>query len=200
MTHWELLAAILAVVLAYALGSIPSAVIAGLRAGVDIREVGDGNMGARNVARTIGAGPAVIVAICDFLKGAAAVLLARALGLSQGWVLAVAWAAVLGHDFPVFAHFRGGQGLATTLGTLLVLIPLEMSVALGLFGALYLLTHNSDLGASIGLAFGLFLAYRGGRSPVLLFHMATSLVAVPTKKLLDRHRRLELQHRQSGLT
>jgi hypothetical protein len=73
-------------------------------------------------------------------------------------------------------------------------------VALGLFGALYLLTHNSDLGASIGLAFGLFLAYRGGRSPVLLFHMATSLVAVPTKKLLDRHRRLELQHRQSGLT
>ncbi|MCX6083481.1 MAG: glycerol-3-phosphate acyltransferase [Caldiserica bacterium] len=199
MTPWELPAAILAVVLAYALGSIPSAVIAGRRAGVDIREVGDGNMGARNVARTVGAVPAVIVALCDVFKGAAAVLLARALSLSQGWVLAAAWAAVLGHDFPVFAHFRGGQGLATTLGTLLVLMPLEMSVALSLFGALYLLTHNSDLGASIGLACGLYLAYRGGLSPVLLFHMVASLLAIPTKKLLDRHRRLAIQHHQSGL-
>lgn len=200
MTCPGLFPTILAVTVAYLLGSIPSAVIAGLRAGVDIRDVGDGNMGARNVARAIGAGPAVIVAVCDFLKGAVAVLLARALGLSQGWVLVAAWAAVLGHDFPVFAHFRGGQGLATTLGTLLVLMPLEMSVALGLFGALYLLTHNSDLGASIGLACGLYMAYRGGRSPVLLFHMAVSLVAVPTKKLLDRHRRLAIQHHQSGLT
>jgi glycerol-3-phosphate acyltransferase PlsY len=199
MTYWELFPVILAATAAYLLGSIPSAVIVARRTGVNIREVGDGNMGARNVARTIGAGPAVIVAICDFLKGTVAVLLARALGLSQGWVLAAAWAAVLGHDFPVFAHFRGGQGLATTLGTLLVLMPLEMSVALSLFGALYLLTHNSDLGASIGLAFGLFLAYRGGRSPVVLFHMVASLLAIPAKKLLDRHRRLAIQHHQSGL-
>jgi glycerol-3-phosphate acyltransferase PlsY len=199
MTYLEVFPAILAVTVAYLLGSIPSAVIVARQKGVDIREVGDGNMGARNVARTIGAGPAVIVAICDFLKGAAAVLLARALGLSQGWVLAAAWAAVLGHDFPLFARFHGGQGLATTLGTLLVLMPLEMSVALGLFGALYLLTHNSDLGASIGLACGLYMEYRGGRSRVLLFHMATSLLAVPTKKLLDLHRRLAIQRHQSGL-
>jgi glycerol-3-phosphate acyltransferase PlsY len=199
MTYLELFPTILAVTVAYLLGSIPSAVIAGLRVGVDIRDVGDGNMGARNVARTIGAGPAVIVAVCDFLKGAVAVLLARALGLSQGWVLVAAWAAVLGHDFPVFAHFRGGQGLATTLGTLLMLMPLEMSVALGLFGALYLLTHNSDLGASIGLACGLYLAYRQGRSPVLLFHTAASLLAIPAKKLLDRHRRIAIQRHQSDL-
>jgi glycerol-3-phosphate acyltransferase PlsY len=199
MRYWEHFPVILAVIVAYLLGSIPSAVIVARRTGVDIREVGDGNMGARNVARTIGAGSAVIVAICDFLKGTVAVLLARGLGLSQGWVLAAAWAAVLGHDFPAFARFRGGQGLATTLGTLLMLMPLEMSVALSLFGALYLLTHNSDLGASIGLAFGVFLAYRWGRSPVLLFYMVTSLLVIPTKKLVDRHRRLAIQHRQTGL-
>jgi len=199
MMHWELFPPLLAVIVAYLLGSIPTAVIVARRTGVDIREVGDGNMGARNVARTIGAGPAVIVALCDFLKGAAAILLARAVGLSQGWVLAAAWAAVLGHDFPLFAHFHGGQGLATTLGTLLVLMPLEMAAALGLFGALYLLTHNSDLGASIGLACGLYMEYRAGRSQVLLFHMAVSLVAVPTKKLLDRHRRLAIQRHQAGL-
>ncbi len=196
MTVWELFPAILAVTAAYLLGSIPSAVVVARRAGsVDIREVGDGNMGARNVARTIGAGPAVIVAVCDFLKGAAAVLLARTLGLSQGWVLAAAWAAVLGHDFPLFAHFRGGQGLATTFGTLLVLMPLEILVALGLFGSLYLLTHNSDLGASVGLACGLYLAYRARRSPALLFYMVASLLSVPAKQLLDRHRRIAIQHR-----
>jgi glycerol-3-phosphate acyltransferase PlsY len=178
MARWVLSLPVLAVTVAYMLGSIPSAVIVARRVGVDIREVGDGNMGARNVARTIGAGPAVIVAVFDFLKGAAAVLLARILGLSQGWVFAVAWATVLGHDFPLFAHLHGGQGLATTLGTLVILMPREMLVALSLFGALYLLTHNSDLGASIGIACGSYLAYRGGRSQALLFHMVTSLVSL----------------------
>jgi glycerol-3-phosphate acyltransferase PlsY len=112
MIAWELLRVVLAVAAAYALGSIPTAVLAGQRAGIDIRDVGDGNMGARNVARSLGARPAIIVALVDVFKGAVAVLIARALGVSEDWVHVAAWAAVLGHDFPVFAGFQGGQGLA----------------------------------------------------------------------------------------
>lgn len=183
----------LCVVMAYLLGSIPSAVIAGRRHGVDIRAVGDGNMGARNVTRMIGPVPGTVVAVCDFLKGVVAVSVAVLLQLPRSWTLAAAWAAIIGHDFPVFAQLRGGQGLATTFGCLFVLMPLETSVALGLFGALYLMTRNPDVSAGIGLGCGLLLAWWSDRPAALLAHAVCLLLFIPLKKMLDRRRRAAAQ-------
>jgi glycerol-3-phosphate acyltransferase PlsY len=102
---------------AYLLGSIPTAVIVVRRvAGVDVRTLGDGNMGARNVSRTLGWKPATVVAFVDFFKGTLAVLLAQQADLAPTWQVAAPFAAALGHDFPVFAGFRGGQGLGRRLG------------------------------------------------------------------------------------
>ncbi|MHB8072065.1 MAG: glycerol-3-phosphate acyltransferase [Candidatus Cryosericum sp.] len=194
MTAWELLRVVLAVTVAYMLGSIPTAFLVARRAGIDIRDVGDGNVGARNVARSLGAHPAVIVALADVLKGAAAVLIARILGVSEGWVRTAAWMAVIGHDFPLFLQFQGGQGLATTIGTLIILMPREMTVALGLFGALYVLTQNPDVGAGVGLGIGVFLAFATGRPPMLVANAAALLLSIPAKKLFDHLRRLNALH------
>ncbi|MHB8071057.1 MAG: glycerol-3-phosphate acyltransferase [Candidatus Cryosericum sp.] len=194
MTAWELLRVILAVTVAYMLGSIPTAFLVARRAGIDIRNAGDGNVGARNVARSLGAHPAVIVALADVLKGAAAVLIARILGVPEGWVHTAAWMAVIGHDFSLFLGFQGGQGLATTIGTLIILMPREMTVALGLFGALYVLTQNPDVGAGIGLGVGVFLAFATGRPPTLVATAAALLLSIPAKKLFDHLRRLNALH------
>ena len=194
MTAWVLLRDVLAVALAYVLGSIPTAILVTRRVGMDIRAVGDGNMGARNVARVLGTRPAIIVAVADVLKGAAAVLFAQVLGLSDGWIRTAAWMAVLGHDFPVFAGFRGGQGLATTIGTLIMLMPQEIEVALGLYGALYVLTQNSDISAGIGLGTGVLLAFMSGRPPMLVANAVLLLLSIPAKKLYDYHRRLNALH------
>ena len=182
---------VLVLLAAYILGSIPSALIVSrLVAGVDVRELGDGNMGARNVARTLGWKPGVVVAAVDFSKGALAVLLAQALGLGLDWRIASGFCAVLGHDFPLFAGFRGGQGLAATLGALLVLAPVETLWGLAVYGTLYLLTRHSDLSASVGIGLLVFLIWRSGEPMQLLVCSILMILSVPAKMLLDRPRRL----------
>lgn len=105
--------------LAYLLGAIPfGLLVARGRAGVDIRRVGSGNIGATNVLRAAGKGAAAAVLVLDLSKGWAAVAAARAAGLSDAAVAAAGGAAVLGHVFPVFLGFRGGKGVATSLGVL----------------------------------------------------------------------------------
>jgi glycerol-3-phosphate acyltransferase PlsY len=143
---------------AYLLGSIPTALIITRWLGkVDIRTVGDGNMGAHNVHRILGWGPSILVAAVDFSKGALAVVLMNLFGFGLTWQLAALACAVLGHDFPIFAHFRGGQGLACTLGGLTALSFFEMLIGLTLYGLIYLITRNADLGAGIGTGLGVFL-------------------------------------------
>ncbi len=111
-------------VVAYLLGSVPTALIAShLLAHTDIRLLGDGNMGARNTARTLGWKAGWVVAGIDIGKGAGSIWMAQAFGLNPFWQIMTGACAVLGHDFPVFAGFRGGQGLATTLGVFFVLAP-----------------------------------------------------------------------------
>ncbi len=142
---------ILMLIAAYLMGSIPTAVIVSKQVkGVDIRTLGDGNMGARNVFRTLGFRASLVVALTDVCKGSLVVLAAHGLGLPQVWQATVGLVAVLGHDFPVFAHFQGGQGLATTLGVMLALFPRETYVGLIVYGLLYLITRLSDISAGIG--------------------------------------------------
>jgi glycerol-3-phosphate acyltransferase PlsY len=105
------------VAIAYLAGSVPfGLLIARLKGNVDLRRVGSGNIGATNVLRTVGKGAAALTLIGDIGKGAVVVVLARGLGASSRVLAVVALAAVLGHLFPIFLGFRGGKGVATTLG------------------------------------------------------------------------------------
>ncbi len=177
----------------YLLGSIPTALIVARRvAGVDIRTLGDGNMGARNVSRTLGARPAIAVALVDFFKGTLAVLLAQRMGLAPHWQVAAAFAAALGHDFPLFAGFRGGQGLGTTLGALLGLAPVPAALGMLLYGLAFLLTRLSDLSASLGIVLMLGLMWRQGQPSIVLLGALGMILFVPVKMLIDKPRRVRL--------
>ncbi len=112
----------ISVVLAYLIGSIPVAYIFGrVLKGLDIREHGSGNMGATNAFRVLGKGPGIIVLILDIIKGIIPVtLLANAFGLGDALSLVIiALAAVAGHNWTVFLGFKGGKGMATSLGVLI---------------------------------------------------------------------------------
>ena len=109
-------------VFAYLIGSIPVAYIFGrVLKGIDIREHGSGNMGATNAFRVLGKGPGMVVLILDIIKGIIPVtLLANAFGLGDALSLVIiAVAAVAGHNWTVFLGFKGGKGMATSLGVLI---------------------------------------------------------------------------------
>ncbi|HWN02666.1 MAG TPA: glycerol-3-phosphate acyltransferase, partial [Candidatus Dormibacteraeota bacterium] len=105
---------------AYLIGAIPVGfLVARVTGGTDIRRAGSGNIGATNVLRTLGIGPAVLTLVGDIVKGYLAVTAARAIG-TEAWAAAAgAVAAVAGNCWPVFLAFRGGKGVATGLGAFL---------------------------------------------------------------------------------
>ncbi len=122
----------LIVLLGYLLGSIPTAYIAGhLLKGSDIRQMGDGNVGAANAFRQLGAKIGVAVGIIDASKGVLAILIAQATSLPQVAVLFTGAAAVMGQNRSVFNGFRGGRGESTTIGVLLSMITQPMLVVAG---------------------------------------------------------------------
>ncbi len=135
---------IASVLIGYLLGSIPSAyIVTKLRKGVDIREVdATGNVGAASVFRQVGLWEGAVVSAADIAKGTAAILIAQLLGVSEPWVLATGFAAVLGHSYPVYIGFRGGQGIATLIGIFAVLAPLATAVILVLMGIVLLLIRR----------------------------------------------------------
>ena len=155
----------------YLLGSIPSAYIVGrMIKRSDIRQVGGGNIGALNTAREIGLLPGLAVLIADTAKGSIAVLIAQWLGLSLIWIFIAGFAAVVGHNWPVFLRFKGGKGAATTIGVLLALVPGESAISLAIIVIVIIITSNFRLAIAIGLAFlpliiwqlngsGMFIAY-----------------------------------------
>lgn len=116
------------VFVSYAIGLFPSAYFAGrLVKGVDIRTVGDRNAGSANVYRNINHMAGVAVLATDIGKGALVILLAQAVA-SESIVFLCGLAVVAGHNWPVFLRFKGGRGLATTIGILLVLLPVPMTI------------------------------------------------------------------------
>lgn len=142
------------IITGYLLGSIPSAYIAGrLKKGVDIRQVGGGNMGALNAIRELGWTVGSLVLFVDLGKGILAVLIARWLGLSLPWILAAGFAAVVGHNWPVFLKFRGGKGGAAVMGVLLALVPLEFLSGFAITAIIVIITSNPALGMGIGVLF-----------------------------------------------
>ena len=111
------------VLLAYLMGAIPTGLIVARIRGIDIQKAGSGNIGATNVARTVGPWAGVTVLLVDPLKGVLAVTVPTLLGLDPWWVTAAALAAVVGNGFNVFLGFRGGKGVATSLGVFVVIDP-----------------------------------------------------------------------------
>ena len=144
---------IIAVIIAYLLGSIPSAyIITRLATGKDIRRLGGGNVGARNVLREVGKWAGAGVGIFDVGKGIAAVAIAHwLLGAPQFFVLAAAVAVVVGHIWSVYLKFTGGNGLATSIGVLAMLMTRELLIALAVTLLLVVITRNPVLSINISL-------------------------------------------------
>jgi len=141
------------VAVGYLLGSIPFGVlIARLSGGVDLRRVGSGNIGATNVLRAVGKGAAAVTLAGDIGKGALAVALARSAVADSAILAAVALAAVLGHLFPVWSGFRGGKGVATTLGVVLAAMPAVGGLLLLIWLIVAAITRYSSLAALVATA------------------------------------------------
>ncbi len=138
---------VLLILCGYVLGSVPTGILVGRARGVDVRQVGSGNIGTANVLRAAGKWAAIATLAGDMVKGMIPVLVARAL-TQNDWILAgVALAAVAGHCWPIFLRFKGGKGVATGAGTSIGLAPL---VGLGLFAfwwAVVLASRYTSLGA-----------------------------------------------------
>lgn len=135
---------------AFLLGSVPFSVAAGvLLAGVDPRLGGSGNPGATNLGRLAGRRVAVVGLLGDGLKGAVPVALAPAVHPSPAFAGLVALAAFAGHCWSPFLGFRGGKGVATAAGALLVLAPGPAAAAVGVWVGLVALTRRASLGAAV---------------------------------------------------
>lgn len=121
---------VIGVVGAYLLGSISSAIVVCRLMGYgDPRQGGSGNPGATNVKRLYGNKPAAITLAGDMLKGVLPVVLAQLAGWSPEWVIAVGFAAFIGHLYPLFFGFKGGKGVATMLGVMFGLsLPIGLAV------------------------------------------------------------------------
>jgi glycerol-3-phosphate acyltransferase PlsY len=157
----DVITGIIAIIIGYLLGSIPSAyVITRLVKGKDIRKIGGGNVGARNVFVEVGKAAGVAAGVFDVAKGAGAVALARwLLEWPQPWSTDISWllvlgtglAVVAGHIWSVYLKFTGGNGLATTLGVLVVLMGWELLIALPVMLLLWLTTRNLILSVNLSL-------------------------------------------------
>jgi glycerol-3-phosphate acyltransferase PlsY len=169
---------LLVIAIAYLLGSIPSAYIVGrLLKGIDMREAGDGRLGAAAVRRRVGLAGSLIVGLMDLTKGAMAVLLAQRLGLPLSAVLIVGLAVVVGHNWSVFLHFKGGKGALTTYGVLVSLMFWQFLIALSLAGISYLLIHKTGMSTGILFAFlSLINLLSGG---LILLTILPILISVP---------------------
>jgi glycerol-3-phosphate acyltransferase PlsY len=139
-------------ILAYTLGSIPFGVLIARANGVDIMKVGSGNIGATNVMRVLGKGPAFLVFFLDTLKGAIPAIAARYLFPDQQefWLLAGAM-AVLGHSFSPFLKFKGGKGIATALGMVIGASPIIAVSAFLLFAVTLAITRFMSIASMVAV-------------------------------------------------
>jgi len=175
---------IIAVVLGYLLGSIPTAyIVTRLAKGEDVRRLGGGNVGGLNVYREVGMTAAAVVAVVDLAKGAAAVAIAFwLLNVSLPFVLAAAVAAVVGHNWMLFLKFSGGKGMGAAIGGLFVLLPLYgYPLGLAFFFAvvliLFVITRNVALSMGVGLLSLPFIAWLGMKSaPFVIYSVVLGLI------------------------
>lgn len=180
--------------LAYLLGSVNFAIIVSRVMGGDVREHGSGNAGMTNILRTYGKLPAVLTALGDLAKALAAVVLARVL-IAQAIpdpVFDIGYLAgifvMLGHVYPIFFKFRGGKGVMTSLGVILVVDPVAFIIIAVIFIPLIFITRIVSIGSVLGAAsfpiITLVVRLIQGRNPLY----DTLLACVYTVIILVMHR------------
>ncbi len=160
-----------ALALGYLFGSIPfGLLLARLGGKGDIRDIGSGNIGATNVLRTGSKPLAALTLVLDCLKATAAILLARALWGQSADIFSAA-GAMLGHLYPVWLRFKGGKGVATLLGVLIVLLPIGAAIYAAIWILLMLTTRISSvagMGAAVSAPVSEFLLGTRDYFPLLL--------------------------------
>ena len=140
---------------AYLIGSLSSAIILCKLAGLpDPRSQGSGNPGATNVLRFGGKKLAATVLILDVVKGILPVVIVTILGMNETWIAATAFAAFLGHLYPIFFQFQGGKGVATALGGFLALSPMLAGAILLSWVIIFKLSRISSLAAIVAASLG----------------------------------------------
>jgi len=148
-----MLLTLLAIILSYLAGAIPAGVIAGKLKGINIREHGSGNIGFTNVLRVMGAGPGAVVLLADVGKGVLAVLAISQLGTIQSNELTpyirelCGGFAMIGHVWTVFLKFRGGKGVATSLGIFTSLFWQAGLISLAVWIVIVTITRYVSLGS-----------------------------------------------------
>jgi len=164
---------------AFLIGSLPiGQIIAGSR-GIDLQKVGSGNIGATNVLRTTGKLPALFTLFGDFAKGMAVILLARFFDVGILYQGVIGIIAVLGHNFSLFLKFKGGKGVATSLGVLSIYAPPAALVTVILWLVTVAITRYSSLGAVISfcsLPLSIFLLDSKEKLPIAIIMSIILLV------------------------
>ncbi|MDD7757002.1 MAG: glycerol-3-phosphate 1-O-acyltransferase PlsY [Clostridiales bacterium] len=181
------------IITAYLLGNISTSYIVAKRlAGVDIRTQGSGNAGSTNVLRTLGKKAGALTFIGDVLKGLIAVLIARfiAYGVNLdnttcAYIAVVA--VVLGHNYPVFLGFKGGKGVATSLGSMLGMNPLVALLCLGFFIIIVAITKYVSLGSILGIGLSpIIMMINHNNKGVLVTLFLTISVVITHKENIKR--------------
>nr|WP_072935144.1 glycerol-3-phosphate 1-O-acyltransferase PlsY [Schwartzia succinivorans] len=147
------MSAILGCLLSYLIGSIPTGLILGkLLWGVDLREHGSHNIGATNAWRTLGKGPGIIIFLLDFLKGVIGVALGMYFAGTPLMMVLGGIMAIVGHSWSILLKFKGGKGVATGLGVIVMLMPSTALMVFLIWFVIVLITKYVSLGSIVAAA------------------------------------------------
>ena len=158
---------------AYLLGSIPFGLwLVKAWKGIDVREVGSGNIGTTNVYRAAGKGAAIAVFLLDVAKGVLPVYLALWLGMTDWAAVLMGVMAILGHSKSIFLGFTGGKSVATGIGTILALSPVGAVLTLGVFAVVFAASRLVSLGSILASLALPAILYALQAPPVYLYYAA----------------------------
>jgi glycerol-3-phosphate acyltransferase PlsY len=175
---------VLAICIGYLLGAFPSGLVVGkLVKGVDLREYGSGKTGATNALRTLGVAPAVLVVLCDVCKGLLAILIAHMIAGTAAAAALAGLAAAVGHNWPVYAGFRGGRGVLVSFAIFFVLCWPAALIATCIGVTLIAVSRMVSFGVLIGTVIAALAAVPlviiGLYSPwVLMYTIAGALLII----------------------
>lgn len=173
----------LLVLASYLLGCVNlSYLMAKRRLGVDLRNMGSGNLGASNLAVHAGRGPAAVAFFADCAEEAAAILALRVAGYSLAWQSLAGLAAIAGHNWPFYLHFQGGRGMAMALAGTLILLPYEGAMLVA-FLALGVFTHRTAEMNLVGVMLIPIFAWLIGRDPALVWYALAVLIMTVVRRL-----------------
>ena len=164
----------------YLIGSLPfSLIFAKLFKGVDVRQVGTGNVGASNTLISAGKAAGILAALFDLTKGFAVIIMARNFSGSDQIIALCGFLAIVGHDFPIYLKFKGGKGVATTMGALIAINPYAVWAGLGFYIISLLVTRYLILSTLLTVSIlPLLLFYLKEDVWYIIFAVAVALLMI----------------------